>query len=306
MRRCSLPGVSVEELRQLVGRLGTQAEALAALGAAIRLRAGGTEAHADVQACLEDVLEELGVAQTLRAADPDRLAPVLSAIQALVLQALDLLTDPARAPGWSYADPAVLESQGQASAQLAEIIRDRVAPDLPGLGERLAQPGAAFLDVGVGVGALSIGMCRLWPGLDAVGIDPWDPALALARRHVAAADLAGRIELRHQGVEELDDLEAFDLVFLPGPSLPRHVLERSLERVRTALRPGGWVLLGLYRGAEDLASALARLRTVRSGGSLLSGDEAAHLLAGAGFEDVRAVVGDVGIPAVLVAGRRAA
>ena len=60
-----------------------------------------------------------------------------------------------------------------------------IAPKLDGLAARLEAPGAAFLDVGVGVGLLGVEMARLWPNLRIVGIDVWPPSLALARQNVA-------------------------------------------------------------------------------------------------------------------------
>ena len=95
-------------------------------------------------------------------------------------------------------------------------------------------------------------------------------------------------------VEELSDTDAYDLVFLPGPFLPPRVIEAAVARAFAALRPGGWAVLALYRGAEDLASALARLRTVRSGGSLLSTDEGEKLLRDSGLSHVSTLSADAG------------
>jgi SAM-dependent methyltransferase len=290
-------------LGQLVDRLGSSAGALGALGALLRLRAAGAEAHPEVQARLEEVGEELGVRAALDAAGPDELQALASSIRSLLVQALDLVTDPWRAPGWSYTDAELLESQGEESAAFADAVRDSIAPRLEGLAERLSQPSAAVLDVGVGVAGLSVALCRVWPSLRVVGIDPWDPALALARRHVASAGLADRIELRHQRVQDLDDVEAFDLAWLPGPFLPRSVLEAALGRVRAALRPGGWAILALHPAGGGLDGALARLYTVRSGGSVLGEAQATALLAAAGLEPVHVLPAEPWPGTLLVAGR---
>ena len=292
-----------DDLRQLAGRLAVSTEALGALGAVLRLRYSGQQGSPEVEARLAEVIEALGATELIENVDPAELAPVLSLIRTLFVQSLDLLSDPARAPGWSYTDPELLESQGQVSAAFAGVLKDAVAPALGDLEGRLESPGAAFLDVGVGVAALSVAMCRLWPSLRAVGIDPWDPALALARRNVTSAGLADRVELRHQGVEELRDEEVFDLAWVSGPFLPRDVLDVAVERVHRALRPEGWAILGAYRGAGDLGMALARLRTVRSGGSVLSAEETAALLEGAGFVDVRVLPEDTWAPGLLIVGR---
>ena len=202
----------------------------------------------------------------------------------------------------TYTNVELLESLGQNSAVFAEIVRDVLAPQLEGLADALARSDAAFLDVGVGVAALSIAMCRVIPGLRAVGIDPWEVALELARRNVGAAGLDDRIELRRQAVEELEDESAFELAFLAGPFLGSAVIDVACQRVHAALRPGGWVLFGMYRGAEPLETALAHLRTARSGGAVLDAPEAERRLAKAGFVDVRTFAAELGIPSMLVAG----
>jgi precorrin-6B methylase 2 len=296
--------VSQESLRDAAAPLATSTEALAAIGALLRLRASGQEAPPSIQACLEEVARALGVDEALDSLSPDELGRALAPIRALFLQSVDLLTDPTRAPGWAYADVELLESLGQNSAAFAELVRDVLAPRLEGLDEALARPDAAFLDVGVGVAALSIAMCRLFPGLRAVGIDPWEYALELARRHVAEASLDDRIELRRQAVEELDDESAFDLAFLAGPFLGSGVVESACRRVHAALRPGGWVLFAMYRGADPLETALARLRTARSGGAVLDAAEAERHLGAAGFAGVRTFAAELGIPSQLVVGRR--
>lgn len=300
----TLRRVGTEEIRTTAARLSASTEALAALGAVLRLRASGLEAPSEVQACLDEVMDALGVGEAIRSSTPDELSAALAPIRALLLQSVDLLTDPSRAPGWAYTDAELLEGFGQSSAAFARVVRDVLVPVLPGLGDALARPGASFLDVGVGVAALSIAMCRLYPELNAVGIDPWEAALDRARRNVAAAGLGGRIALRPQLVEELDDDAAFDLVFLAGPFLGQHAVAAACERSLAALRPGGWVLFAMFGGSDALEIALARLRTARSGGAVLDAAAAEHRLGAAGFADVRTLAAELGIPSQLVVGRR--
>lgn len=288
----------------MAASLSASAEALAALGTALRVRATGQRATPEVEAALDGVLDALGLAEEVRAAGTAELEALLSPIRAVLFQAQDLVDDPWRSPGWSYTDRDVLESQGRTSAAFARILESHLVPELDGLGERLARPGATFLDVGVGVGGLAIEMCRVWPELRVVGLDPWDPALALARRNVAAAGLADRVELRHERIEELGDADAFDLVWLAAPFLPRDALEAGVARVAVALRPGAWAIVGLYRGSTELEEALARLRTARSGGSILDVGAVQALLEGAGLTDVRVLPAGPGIPSLLVAARR--
>ncbi len=283
-----------ESLRDVAARLTTSTEALAALAAGLRLKASGQEAPAEVQTCLDEVAEALGVGGALASASPDELGRALAPIRALFLQSVDLLTDPTRAPGWTYTNVELLESLGQNSAVFAEIVRDVLAPQLEGLADALARPDAAFLDVGVGVAALSIAMCRVIPGLRAVGIDPWEVALELARRNVAAAGLDDRIELRRQAVEELPDESAFELAFLAGPFLGSAVIDVGLSaRARRAAprRLGAVRDVPRSRAARDRARPpahrpLGRRRARRPGSGAAPGEgglrRRAHLRGRAG------------------------
>ena len=123
-----------------------------------------------------------------------------------------------------------------------------------------------------------------------VGIDPWEPALRIARRNVAESDAKERIDLRPQGVEQLQDTAEFALAWLPAPFIPAEVVKASLEHISRALMPGGWLIAGLYSSdSTPLGAALAQLRTVRSGGYPWTASEIEERLCATGFEAVEAV-----------------
>ena len=97
---------------------------------------------------------------------------------------------------------------------------------LPGLSGRLDRPGAAFLDVGTGAAGIVIAMCRAHEALHAVGLDISAAAVTTAREQVAAAGLTKRAEIRDQSVAAIEDVDAFDLLWVrscscPSPSWPR-------------------------------------------------------------------------------------
>jgi SAM-dependent methyltransferase len=172
------------------------------------------------------------------------------------------------------------------SAGAVAFLERWVFPHAAGIPERL-EGGASFLDVGAGVGGVAIDMCRRFPRLRAVGLEPLEAPLALARANVAAAGLEERLELRQQLVQELDDVDAYDIAWLPLNFLPTAVLAEALERVGRALRPGGLLLLAtLGGGGDDLRSAAARLRSVLWGGDALEPERVVALLEAAGYKDI--------------------
>lgn len=292
--------MSQETLLSVSQRLNASVEALAALGAELRLRRDGTK----IEACVRDGLREVVAGLQpglLDSVGTDQEAICLAFIQAFFRQALDLLENPARAPGWTYEDPIVLQAMGQASRRVVHAINE-LASQRPRLRATLERPGV-LLDIGTGVGWFAIEAARTWPALDVVGLDIWEPALALARKNCADIGLNHRIALRHQDVRQLDDRNAFSLVWFPGPFIPREIVESALERTRDALSPGGWIVFGLYAPAPDpLGEALKNLRIVRGGGHPWSAAEVETRLSSLGFEHVEAFA--PGPPILFVVGQR--
>lgn len=148
-------------------------------------------------------------------------------------------------------------------------------------------------------------MCRRFPLLRVVGLDVLRPALGIARKEVAAAGVADRIELREQSVSELDDRAAFDLAWLPQSFIAPAVFARALPRILHALRPGGWLVLALApTGRDGVAGAFDDLLAEVWGGGPMSAEDALHLLGDAGF--VQPIRAGTPLPADVVLARRAA
>ena len=211
------------------------------------------------------------------------------------------------AGGWYHTDPELLTAQGTPGGLLFFMLSQMLFPRLDGLIEALQRPTATFLDVGTGVGTIAIQMCRLFPTLHAVGLEPQDAPMAEARHNIAAAKLEDRIELRAQRIEDLADREAFDFVWLPQVFLPREVLERGLRRAWAALRPGGWILLIAYSTpGMDLDAALGRLMNVLWGGDPLYPEQVAELLTAADFASTQVFPILPGMTSKLIVGQRPA
>ncbi len=282
------------------------AEASAAVGASLRLRREDRQVAPELRAQLDAVLDALGIHEAVDGLQEHESRALLGIIEGFLRQAVDFVAEPGRSV-WDHDDSRILSAQGHTSVLIAGALRRFIVPSIGGdLAQRLEQPGASFLDVGSGVAALSIAMCRIWPSLQVVGVDSWPPAMTLAREAATTAGLEERVELHEGTIESLDMVDRFDLAWIPTFFIAAPALTPALARVHAAMRPGGWVTLGLYgRPGDAFADALADLRTVRQGGALITPQDAATLLADAGFAEV-AVHFDPEwkLPVVFVAGRR--
>ena len=285
-----------DELMGLVNRLLVSAQALAAVTARLRLDEQGERGDPAVRAQLDRVVEALGLTEKLDQLDAQERRFALSLARSYLAQAMDLVDEPARAGAWTHSDPVLLNAQGSASGVVARLFEQA------GLGS----PDARILDVGTGVAGLAIALCSTFPGATVVGLDPWEPALALARKNVAAAGLDARITLFPTPIESFEDPDGFDLAWLPAFFIPRAVLENAVERIFALTRPGGMLVVAAPHGTDDdpLAAAVDDLFTVRSCGSVVPPEELITLLERAGFADVHEAERTWQAPLGLVVGRR--
>lgn len=296
--------MSIEALRDLVAQLSASASALAVVGAELRARVSGTAVHPSLRPAVDDLLREAGALQALEGTSAAELAPLLAEMRHFWALDDDFMANPDRSPGWKYTDTELLQGGGEITEGFANVL-PRFLPLLDGLGPRLEGSGA-FLDVGTGVARLSIAVARKWTSLRVVGLDVWAPALAVARKNVAAAGLQDRIEIREQPGEELADEGAFDLAWLPAPFVPAATLGRLVERVQRSLKPGGWLLLAAAKEGEDLRGAALRFHVALYGGTPSSQGEIERLLTEKGLTEVKTLPGPPRDFKIIVAGRRAA
>jgi methyltransferase family protein len=217
----------------------------------------------------------------------------LTALSGFVRELLAMLSryTEGAAAGWAETDPELIRSRGAASGAVVLSLLDRCRPFLPGLTERLDRPGAAFLDVGTGAAGALIAMCRAHPGLRAVGVDISAAAVTAAREQVAAAGLSNWAEIREQSVAAIEDVDAFDLLWVPQAFLPEPVLAEALPRLYRAARGGAGLLMPISTNDDTgVSGAVTDLRNLMTGGGTLSPQAASAMLQTAGFSGVETVV----------------
>jgi SAM-dependent methyltransferase len=296
--------MAIEQLRQLVSRLNVSTTALAAIAAVLEEKSGGRKLDPAFEAEAYRLIQTLGAPGVLDGVPETAIGPLLAEIRSTLFQSGNLASS-SSAPGWTYTDAQILRNQGTESSAFPSMWKQNVVPRLDGLPERLEGPGSTFLDIGVGVAALSLAMIRIWPSLRVVGLDVWQPALAIARENLRAAGLQQQVELREQAVQDLTDHDVFDLAWLPTRFIGESVMLQALQRIHRALRSGGWLLLPCINPtAEPPVTAFVRLRTVMSGGSTIVPTDGERLLAEIGYTSIRTLPSPPNAYNVMIAGRR--
>jgi predicted O-methyltransferase YrrM len=153
-----------------------------------------------------------------------------------------------------------------------------------------------MLDVGGGSGAYSIAFAKANPSITADVLD-LEAVAAIARRHIEAANVSGRVRTRVGDLRSDNLGEDYDLVFV---SAICHMLSEDenrdlLRRCHAACAPGGRVVIQEFILEADKSGpkvaalfALNMLVGTRAGSSY-SNEEYSRWLLEAGFGDVRHV-----------------
>jgi ubiquinone/menaquinone biosynthesis C-methylase UbiE len=108
------------------------------------------------------------------------------------------------------------------------------------LGEADLRPGHRVLDIGCGTGSLAVVTKTSYPGVDVVGVDPDDKALARAARKARRAGV--RVQLDRGFSDALPYPDAsFDRVLssFMFHHLQRAEKEHTLDEVQRVMKPGG-------------------------------------------------------------------
>jgi SAM-dependent methyltransferase len=269
--------MSFEGVMTAVGRWMTATEALAAVGAELTLSQSTQPAHPDLARALRAVSAAADLPSLDELAPPQR-EMCAAVIRMCLRQALDLVDDPSRPPGWTFTDPDILAGWGRGSMMVPGALA--AAPELGDIG--------SFLDVGTGVGLLAIAAARTWPTATITGIDIWDPALRIAAENIESAGVGDRVAVRREEVTELDESESYDCVWFPTFFVSEAVLDAAVPRLVRSLRRGGWLVLGRMAPPPDpVAEATNSLKTIRNGGADFDAKRLAAGLEAAGCVSVR-------------------
>jgi hypothetical protein len=194
--------------------------------------------------------------------------------------------------GWTADDLDLVVAQGRGSVSAATAVGEGLLPQMPAAHDAFLAGRGRFLDVGVGIGAVAVTLCSMYPGTTAVGLDVLAPVLDLARVELAATGMSDRVELRLQSVADLRDREEYDLVWLPQAFIPRSALVAGLAAVHRALRPDRWLVapvMAAPEDADDFQRAVHAHGAHLTGGGPITVTEVTGLMEQAGFDRVTAL-----------------
>src|SRR5215831_7794273 len=157
---------------------------------------------------------------------------------------------------WHEQDPAVFEGTerffrpGYTASLTTEWI-----PALPGVAGRLAD-GGRVADVGCGHGVAAILLARAYPQASVHGYDFHDRSIQVARQQAGRAGLGGRIRFETRDATSYP-ADGYDLICLLDTLHDLGDPAAALAHARTALAPGGAVLVVEPAAADDYTANLA-------------------------------------------------
>jgi release factor glutamine methyltransferase len=176
--------------------------------------------------------------------------------------------------------------------------------------ERL-EPGARILDVGAGSGCISIGLAKLLPEAEVLGLEPSPEALEIAQQNVADLGYAERVRLLPgRFPEDAATLGPLDALVSNPPYIPSAEVDALAPELR-CYEPRGALDGGL--DGLDVLRPLAHegALLVRPGGLFAvevaqgQAERVCALLQAAGHWEAPETVADLaGIPRVVLARRR--
>lgn len=126
---------------------------------------------------------------------------------------------------------------------LQVITAKKILPGLAGLSDRLAQ-GGAILEVGCGTGNLLVQIAKTFPSARVVGIDIEADSIATARKRIADAGMAHRVEAHHGTLDHLA-AGSFDAAVMVEVlhEIAQNIRPTVVNETARALKPGGWMVI---------------------------------------------------------------
>lgn len=185
------------------------------------------------------------------------LQPFCHHIHSVYHQSADFLKDiSARSfiRGWHQTNETLLQRQGS----LSEVIITHLLPNIPIVHQMLAKENSHLLDIGAGTAKISLKACEVYPLLSVTAVEPADAPHALAEKNIAKSHYHDRVCLKKRLASQLDEIDAFDVIWFPQFFISDEEFEPSLQAAFRALKPGGYIVNYVKPYDEKCARNLSR------------------------------------------------
>jgi ubiquinone/menaquinone biosynthesis C-methylase UbiE len=153
------------------------------------------------------------------------------------------------------------------SGQYEQRLTSIWLPQMPEMTKRL-QDGGRVLDVGCGVGRVATSIAKAFPTATVVGLDPDAVSIRQAREAAAAAKVGAGIEFVVGTTRDYKPDAPFDLIAAFDCVHDFAEPVRTLQEIRSLLKPDGTLFIVEPRSADRLEDNINPLGTVYYGFSL--------------------------------------
>ena len=121
---------------------------------------------------------------------------------------------------------------------------------VPGLVEQL-EAGASVLELASGAGHGLVKLAGQYPNVTITGLDGDAYSIDLARATVADAGLVDRVSFMQSTLEDLDEHDKYDLIFVNISWHEARDIDRATDNVRNALNAGGYFVISDFPFPDD-------------------------------------------------------